>query len=410
MSNNNRFHLFHFKPRKLQEERVFIEKTFKNSERNVLAKRSKFNLPKLLESIRKVNMNDLADLMKTLRKMDILLLIYEYPFNNETNETKKKINKILGELYISTVGRTAWELFQQDVEDPFLHELLQLSYKKESSSFLGIETEFLEPFADAFSAKAGIIKGLLPFLQDTKMNTRQVLKKWKVKDASVLENKLMTDLLVHSLTEDYIVRRDGVESITNFLKSISSKDYKKLLKVYIEARNYKQYHHQIMEQAIRRLMDPREQEEEWGFISAKALEQVKKWLYSNELKKFFDSDINSQRFEYWKRYIDYMENVIPLKMPMVAFIYFADFVVVEFGEMGAAYFYHRKGFETLILPRTNNYKFRNTISKATKERMLKDTSEEMNGMPLFITKLDHRGGWQRRFDIYMSKYDYLRDY
>ena len=34
--------------------------------------------------------------------------------------------------------------------------------------------------------------------------------------------------------------------------------------------------------------------------------------------------------------------------------------------------------------------------------MLKDTSEEIQGIPLFITKLPHIGRWQRRFDIHMS--------
>ena len=135
---------------------------------------------------------------------------------------------------------------------------------------------------------------------------------------------------------------------------------------------------------------------------------MKKWLYANELKKFFDSDINSDRFEYWKRFIDYMENVIPLKSPLVAFIYFSDFVVVEFGEMGAAYFYHREGFEKLILPRTKDYKFRNTSSKATKESMLKEQSKELNGLSLFINKLAHRGRWQRRFDTHMSQFSRLK--
>ena len=47
--------------------------------------------------------------------------------------------KYLESYILSTVGRTAWELFQQDVEDPFLQELLQLSYKNEPTSFLGID-------------------------------------------------------------------------------------------------------------------------------------------------------------------------------------------------------------------------------------------------------------------------------
>ena len=258
MSNENHFHFFHFTPSKLNEERVMIEKTFKNSQRKVLKKRSQFNLPILLEAIRKLNMEDLPKFIETLRKMDVLLLIYEYPFREETSETKMKINRILGEKYINTVGRTAWALFQQDVEDPFINELLQLSFEKEKTGFLGIEPEFLEPFAYAFTAEDGIIKGFIPFLKTTKVKSREVLKKWKIKESSALEKHLFIELLAGSLTEDFVIKRDGVNFITEFFNQISSNQYKKLLKLYIEARNYKQFHFNILDQAIRRLMDPRE--------------------------------------------------------------------------------------------------------------------------------------------------------
>ncbi|MEB6548983.1 hypothetical protein MXL46_07720 [Heyndrickxia sporothermodurans] len=341
MSNSNRFLLFQFKPHKLHKERILVEKEFKDSENKILRKRSRFNLPKLLEEIRKVDFTKLYDFMKTLKKMDILILIYEYPYKEETNETRKKINKILGEMYISTVGRTAWELFQQDVEDPFLKELIKLSYRKDQDKFLGIDRDHLQIIGKAFEAKEGIIFGLATHLLRSTSNSKQVLGKWKIKEGSILEKKLITFMLLKGLNEDFIIQRDGVETVIQFFNQSTSNDYKSLLKVYLEARDYKVYNYKILEQAIRRLFDPRENSEEWNFLSQYGLEQVKRWMYTNELKEFFDSDTNSARFDYWKRFIDYMENVIPLKSPVVAFIYFDDFIVVEFGEIGSAYFYHR---------------------------------------------------------------------
>ncbi|WP_423410454.1 EH signature domain-containing protein [Heyndrickxia sp. MSNUG] len=408
MSNTNRFLHFKFRPQQLNKVREIIESDFKNYEDEILNLRKKYKLPRLLETIRNIKLEKISELMESLSKMDVLLLIYEYPFHKENKETKKKINIILGELYISIVGRTAWNLFQHDTEDFFLQELLYLSYEKDKTNFIGIESEFQKPMDNAFQSKKGIIKGLVPYLKKTKVSTKIIFKKWKVKDKSKLETRLLLELLGSSLGEDHIIRKDGIEFVANFFEQIPSNQYKNLLKVYLEARKYKQYHFRIMEQAILRLMDPREKEAEWNFLNQDALGQVEKWLYVNELKKFFDSDINSERFEYWKRYIDYMDNVIPMNNPLVAFIYFADFVVVEFGEMGAAYFYKREGFEKIILPRINSYKFKNTRSKSTKESMLKDQSPILKEIPLFLIKLDHRGNWQRRFSEHMSSYNRLK--
>ena len=65
------------------------------------------NLPKLLEKIRKARYEQLHELIETLTRMDTLLLIYEYPFPEETDETKRQINEILHQKYTSLVGNTA---------------------------------------------------------------------------------------------------------------------------------------------------------------------------------------------------------------------------------------------------------------------------------------------------------------
>ena len=65
------------------------------------------------------------------------------------------------------------------------------------------------------------------------------------------------------------------------------------MKLYIEARNHKDFHHTIMQEAINRLYNPNERIDDWTFLSEKGLEQVKRWLMANELKKFFDNDTNT---------------------------------------------------------------------------------------------------------------------
>lgn len=400
MTNSPRFYFFSYTPKKLIEERVSVQTNFSDAEKSVMKKRSKMNLPKLLEKIRQASYEQLHELIGTLTRIDILLLIYEYPFPEETAETKQKINEILNQKYTPLVGKTVWMLFQQEVKDYYLQDLIKKAYWREKDTFLQIEDEFLQPMGKAFSQSGDLIYGLADELCKSKHQTKRILMKWKVKEGSVLEERLVYHMLEEGIGNDFIFKRDGTEEIINIMNRYSMNDYKTLMKLYIEARNHKEFHHTIMQEAINRLHNPNERMDDWIFLSEKGLEQVKRWLMANELKKFFDNDTNSKRFDYWKRYIDYMEKVIPLKFPLVAFIYFKNFVVVEFGNMGAAYFYHREGFEKFIYPLINNYRFTNSRSASTREGMLKDTNPQSGEIGLFITKLSHipSNGWQRKFD------------
>lgn len=406
MQNSRYFYHFSFVPKKLIEERNKVEKQFKDIDKDIALHRSHTQLPKLLEKIRAAAPDKIDELAKSLTKMDIRLLIYEYPYPNEKNETRYKINRILDTRYTSIVGRTAWDLFQQDISDPFLQDLIGSSYFKEPETFLGINEELLGAFRTAMKKESDIIEGLVPYMLRTRLKTEQLLKEWKVKEGSVLEEALLKKMFRAGLHEDFIISRDGEMYIAKSLEKFSMDDYKMMLKVYIEARNYEEFHQTIMHDATKyRLDDPRENEGEWDFLTHDALLQVRRWVIQKNLIEVFASDPDNKRFNYWKRFIRYMEDVELANDPKVAFIYFKEFVVLEFGNIGSAYFYHKKGFEKFIYPIKNSYKFRNSKSTTTKEDMLKDRSYEKQGTKLFINKLDHRGQiWIQRFNEQMREY------
>jgi hypothetical protein len=404
MENSPRFHLFSFEPKELKDVRIKVENKFKDIERNLALSRRTILLPKLLETIRSLSFTEIVTFAYSLKKMEVLLLLYEYPFTSETDETRNKINIILTTRYSSAVGQRAWALFQHDISDPFLQDLIRGCYFRDRVGFLGIDEAFLKPFENAMEDKQGIINGLVSFLLNTTFHTKEVLKKWKVKEESLLEEELVKRLFSASLAHDSIMKKDGPNYIAERLEYLSLQDYKQLLKIYLEARDHDQFDYVIMNQAIRRLHDPRERDVEWDFLSQRALTQVHKWLIGNELKKFFLRDANSERIDYWKRFINYIDDVESLKDPFVVFIYFRDFVVVEFGNIGAAYFYHKEGFHEFIRPRIHSHTFRYSRSTARKEGMLKDIERVRHGIRLFINKLDHRGRWQRKFDLQMQEY------
>ena len=104
-----------------------------------------------------------------------------------------------------------------------------------------------------------------------------------------------------------------------------------------------------MNQGIQKLGDPRHQIRSWQFLSKDELEQVKLWVMQQDLESFFGLFHDNERFDYWKRFLKYMRDVHSYKDIQVLCMDFSSFVVVEFGKIGAAYFYHREGFYKVIL-------------------------------------------------------------
>lgn len=407
MQNSNFFFHFTFAPTKLKTERTKVEKKFKDIEKDIATGIGEKRLPELLERIRLTSIEELPSLVEELTKIDIRILIYEYPFPNEGKATRHKINEILTARYTSLVGRTAWELFQQDTSDGFLQDLIRKAYQKEPETFVGMSDGFLKVFKTVSESTNSIIDGLAPIFLNSKFRAVELLKGFKVKEGSLLEAEITKKMFLEGLQENFIIKRDGEGFVSSKLEQYHTNDYKEMLKVYIEPRDYEEFHPSIMNDAIKfRLGDPRTKEEEWSFLSKDAISQVKRWVLRQNLEEIFAEDADNKRFNYWKRFIRYMDDVELLKEPKVAFIYFKQFVVVEFGNIGAAYFYHIEGFGTHIYPIKNSTRFRHTRSMQSRESMLKIKDKEFKGDKLFIDRLLHipSNNWEPKFDRKMQKY------
>jgi hypothetical protein len=407
MQNSNFFFHFTFTPTKLKTERTNVEKKFKDIEKDIAIGIGEKRLPELLERIRLTSIEELPALVKELTKVDIRILIYEYPFPNESKATRHKINEILTARYTSLVGRTAWELFQQDISDEFLQDLIRNAFPKEPETFVGMSEGFLKVLKSASESSNSIVDGLVHTFLKSKMRAVELLKGLKVKEGSILEAEITRKMFLEGLQENFIIKRDGEDFVSSKLAQYHTNDYKELLKVYIEPRDYDEFHPSIMNDAIKfRLGDPRTKEEEWSFLSKDALSQVRKWVLRQNLEEIFAEDADNKRFNYWKRFIRYMDDVELLKEPKVAFIYFKQFVVVEFGNIGAAYFYHIEGFEKHIYPIKNSTRFRHTRSMQSRESMLKMKNEIFKGDKLFIDRLLHIpwNNWEPKFDPKMQMY------
>ncbi|WP_046215914.1 hypothetical protein [Paenibacillus wulumuqiensis] len=405
MEINQYFRHFAFTPKLIVEERKKVEQKFQKLDQEILKQRGKYMLPRLLEIIRSTPIEKIQEFALQLKRIEIKLLISEeYPFPQENPETIRKINWILTNRYTSTVGRAAWSLFQHNHNNEYLQELLKQTYHIDQFSFLVLNETLQHQLKEAMNYPSGLVKGLVHLFVKSDHGIEMICSRLKIKKDAQLQSELIYNILKDGLVDDQMIQRNEAEYITSLLERYPMNEYKQLIKNYFESREYKQFHTSILNQAIVRLRDPRERKVDWEFLSDKAMEQVMRWLLQSKLQQFFNQDTNSERFDYWKRFIDYMYDVELIDDPMIAFIYFDNFVVVEYGDLGAAYFYYREGFEQYVLPKLYSDEFRRTRSKARKESMFKITDQTRGGVQLYINKLSHMGAWQYKFDRFMSQY------
>ncbi|QCT01571.1 hypothetical protein E6C60_0850 [Paenibacillus algicola] len=406
MEINKYFYMFSFEPQLLTEERHRVERKFENKAADIIKRRGKMLLPNLLELIRSTPMDQIEGLAKKLKKMEVLLLIYEdYPFPDENPETVFKINQILTARYSNEVGKTAWNMYQHLISDNMLQDLLRRIFQVDQFGFLLLEVRLQRNLEQAIFHIDGMVQGMTSMLLSLDMGIKDVFEKLKVEENSKLEMSLMKRVLEQGLSTDFIINRDGTEFIARLLDTYPMDEYKQLIKIYFEARSYDHFHAVLTQQAIDRLRDPRERLTDWHFLNDQAVGEVKRWLIQRKLQIIFKDDQDNKRLNYWKRFIDHMRDVELIQDPMIAFIYFDQFVVVEYGNIGAAYFYHREGFDNIIQPISTSHTFRNSRSRTKKEYMLKVPEPIKKGHPLFINKLGHHGRyWTDKFDEHMRYY------
>lgn len=414
MENDEYIFHFTFEPKKLSRIRHDVERRYKDIDRSIAEQLTAYRLPVLLELIRQTSPDQIESIAATLKRRDINVLLYGYPYKSESHDTKRKINIILSSRYSGGIGKYVWNLFQHEYEDVYLQDLLRRIYAVDAFEFLIPDQipELDNYLVGALASKEGIAQGFVPLLADGEMISTKLFKNLEIKENSPLEMFLLFEMLKKGLAKDNMIKRESESLIRLRLERYALNDYQELIKIYLEARTHESFDPLLLEQAVIRLHDPREREDDWTFLNETALAEVNRWLVVNELKKFFEGDAN-RRFDYWERYLHYIVNVEQLKGNgnlKVAFIYFADFVVVEFGIIGAAYFYHRDGFDRWILTRTQTREFRSR-SISYKEKCLKDTTKIMKETPLFIHKMSHSGGWTVKFTRYMQHYlDGIYDY
>lgn len=407
MTNRNRFPQFSFNPNKLRIERKLIEKKYEDAGKQILLKLGRKRFLSLIEKIRTLanNQKVLKEFATNLKKGDIRLLSYEYPFHDETTETLEKLTNVLIYGYISDVGRTMWLLFQHKYEDKYIHRILQHTFMVEIPSFLGLSDNARNQLNNATKGEENFLLQLVDTMVLAEGKTKNVLNNWKVKEDSNLYRYLFKERLINGIASQSFIHLEGIQEIIEQIHQLTNKDFKRMLINYVSSRSSEDFHDLIMVQSLERFGNPRKDDRPWSFLSNDDFKKVIEWILQYELKKFFEQDTDNNRFIYWRNYLSYLKNLDIIEDPSIISMDFGSFVVVEFGKIGAAYFYHREGFYKVIFPRKKEPWFLNSRNHQKKERTFKEKYVyDYNGIPLYIHDIHHRGQWYSKFDYHMNEF------
>lgn len=388
MSNKYFFPTFYYQPRKLQtitKELVQKYKDYDQVPNNVLERK----LPNLIEAIKRLKTSEeLKEFAKNLKDLEINIICTEYPYEKQDKVTVDKIIFILLERYNRIVGRRFWQHFQYILYDKNVVGMLKHAFQVEPNNFLSLSSNIREHYNRIFSLDdEGLIDRLAHAIGQEQRSIEDSYSDWKIEEGSTLYYVLWSKILELFIGSEWFVDVQGVEVIEDRLEHLNLKNYKKIINHYLDSYDYVDYHYQLFKQLINRLGDPRENLSRWNGFTEEVIEKVKKKLFEDDLYEFLDGE----RFEYWRKYTRYIDDIKIVKKPPIAAMYFGDFVVVEFENIGnAAYFYETEGFNKYLAS-----KIKNNVH----ESLLKDRYADY-----FIHRLSHSKNWVSRFDHYMVNY------
>ncbi|WP_227938277.1 EH signature domain-containing protein [Alkalihalobacillus deserti] len=397
MSESFLYRSFYFEPQELINTANMVEKKYKDLDDEVIEQLASRRLPGLLKAIRNLSEDreKVLAFARKLKKMDVRILAYEFPYHKEDKVTQGKVLIILEERYERFIGRRIWSHFQVNPKDSHIHYLLKIAFGREDETFLSLDSVIRKTYNKVFRESNPLLELARQIGKDHKRLV-DVFKEWRVYPNEKLERLLWLYILFVHMGRKPFIEKEGEEQIVARLNQLSSNDYNKIIKNYLEAFEFEDFHHEILKQLTDKLSDPRKNLVAWEGFSEEQIEKVKRWLIRNELIKFFAEDTKYQRFKFWGRYVKVMHDVKLIKSPPIAIMDFKQFVVVEFAKTGnAAYFYTKENYEKSIKPKVSSWSLR--------EDDLKNKNIMIHKLPHTVTA-SNSNYWHRKFENAMTEY------
>lgn len=142
----------------------------------------------------------------------------------------------------------------------------------------------------------------------------------------------------------------------------------------------------------------------WKMVGEEEKKRFANWILRLEIKDFFGNiNTNHERYQYWKKFIVNLEDVVITDNRSTLIMYFPDVVVMEVLGTGAVYVYstavfnkHYQGKIDKMLKEREKYQNSYYEPRDVKRSELMDKYRTVTGGWLI-----HSGGWQFKFDNWL---------
>ncbi len=134
----------------------------------------------------------------------------------------------------------------------------------------------------------------------------------------------------------------------------------------------------------------------WRTVGDEEKKRFARWMMNYGVEEFFIGglDQTNERFQYWKRYLHRLEDLVIMDKNTTLIMYFSDCVIVEVLGRGAVYVYENKVFFKHFQPTLDKM----LDEKETEGEIRRNKRFQLSDRTLALGFLVHGGGWKINLD------------
>lgn len=141
---------------------------------------------------------------------------------------------------------------------------------------------------------------------------------------------------------------------------------------------------------------------QWSYVGEKEKIRFAQWILRDQLEDFFVGvNKEHERFQYWKKFIPYMVNVVVIDNNETLLMYFHDVVIMEVIGTGAVYVYEVQTFRKHFQEKVDHY----LEQKRLHEENPWIRSYELKRNELMDRDKVYQNGWLRHDGVWQKKFD-----
>lgn len=374
---------FIFKPTEIIKARIEIEKKHiieKGSIESYHKLASEVNFKDLLNKIMKIkNENELEKLAYELNTKELYLLA-NYCIENKYSVDLSKIFRILDLRYRKNFLKIYYYGFQRHYTNfDFNNYFSKVLRREQSDEYLGFQ-KGLSAVIASWLGKEDVIREIVKTYYKLNRDFESFVKIFKLNDNSKLVIDCKKHIYIYCDEERYLNTNE--QYLLNTIKSFNRNELARFSDNYLRKVRFEKFQYSILNYINYNFDKPNNPYFSiyWKQMSSVAISKFNKWLSLKVMKDFFGE---SDRFRFWRNYLEILEGWYLVRSKGQLFLDFGNFVVVEFKEIGnAAYIYEKSVFEEKFGRFANE-------SNAVPNSKLKDQF-------LAIDRITHSGNWEYR--------------